>query len=72
MGKERKFLMSGYTENKYCLVCQEPVEIEYLDLNDQPLANSYHHGEQLKKFPLRMRVCLNCWHSQLSVSVEPS
>jgi 2-polyprenyl-3-methyl-5-hydroxy-6-metoxy-1,4-benzoquinol methylase len=72
MGKERKFLMLGYTENNNCLVCQEKVDIEYLNLNDQPLANSYHHGENLKKYPLRMKVCSNCWHSQLSVSVDPS
>ena len=58
--------------NDKCLVCETPVELEYLDLNDQPLANSYHHGVELEKYPLRMRVCKNCWHSQLSVSVDPA
>ena len=62
----------SYKENNNCLVCGFPVNNEYLDLNDQPLANSYHKGEILKKYPLRMRVCTNCWHSQLSVSVDPS
>lgn len=58
--------------NNNCLVCNSPVELEYLDLNDQPLANSYHKGEELKKYPLRMKVCTKCWHSQLSVSVDPA
>jgi hypothetical protein len=60
-----------YKENLNCLVCESPVEEQYLDLMDQPLANSYHKGEVLEKYPLRMKVCTNCWHSQLSVSVEP-
>ena len=59
-------------ENNKCLVCESPIEGEYLNLNDQPLANSYHKGENLKKYPLRMKVCTNCWHSQLSVSVDPA
>lgn len=61
-----------YKRNDHCLVCENPVDIEYLDLTDQPLANSYHKGEQLEKFPLQMLVCDSCWHSQLSVSVEPA
>lgn len=58
--------------NNNCLVCNTPVDLEYLNLNDQPLANSYHKGEKLKKYPLRMKVCTKCWHSQLSVSVDPA
>ena len=61
----------SYKENKNCLVCESPIEFEYLNLNDQPLANSYHKGEVLKKYPLRMCVCQKCWHSQLTVSVDP-
>jgi 2-polyprenyl-3-methyl-5-hydroxy-6-metoxy-1,4-benzoquinol methylase len=62
--------MSKYNDN--CLVCKSPVKFQYLDLTDQPLANSYHKGEKLEKFPLQMLVCTNCWHSQLSVSVDPA
>jgi len=58
-------------ENKTCLVCESPVNLEYINLNDQPLANSYHKGDKLKKYPLRMNLCTNCWHSQLTVSVNP-
>lgn len=61
----------SYKQNHNCLVCEKEVEIEYLDLTDQPLANSYHKGEKLKTYPLRMNLCTNCWHSQLSVSVSP-
>lgn len=61
-----------YKNNDSCLVCGSKVGIEYLNLGDQPLANSYHHGEKLERFPLRMRLCTNCWHSQLSVSVDPA
>lgn len=62
----------SYKENNKCLVCDTPIGMQYLDLNDQPLANSYHKGQVLQKYPLRMNLCTNCWHSQLSVSVEPS
>jgi 2-polyprenyl-3-methyl-5-hydroxy-6-metoxy-1,4-benzoquinol methylase len=61
-----------YKINSNCLVCESPIALEYLDLKDQPLANSYHKGEALEKFPLKMNLCVNCWHSQLSVSVEPA
>lgn len=60
-----------YKENKKCLICDNGNLFEYLDLNEQPLANSYHKGEILDLYPLRINVCTKCWHSQLSVSVEP-
>lgn len=62
----------SYKENNSCLVCGNQYLIDYLDLTDQPLANSYHKGEKLEKFPLQMKLCSSCWHSQLSVSVEPA
>ena len=62
----------NYKTNDHCLVCKNPINHQFLDLSDQPLANSYHKGEELEKYPLRMNVCTNCWHSQLTVSVEPS
>lgn len=61
-----------YKHNDDCLVCGSKTHVEYLDLSDQPLANSYHHGIELDRYPLRMRLCTNCWHSQLSVSVDPA
>ena len=62
----------SFKYNNNCLVCGAPINFQYLDLTDQPLANSYHKGKQLKKYPLQMNVCAECWHSQLSVSVAPS
>jgi 2-polyprenyl-3-methyl-5-hydroxy-6-metoxy-1,4-benzoquinol methylase len=64
----------NYIENKTCLVCGSDNLLQYLDLGDQPLANSYHKGigdEVLETYPLKMKVCRNCWHSQLSISVKP-
>lgn len=58
--------------NKNCLVCQTPISFNYINLGDQPLANSYHKGELLKTYPLSVSLCENCWHSQLTVSVDPS
>lgn len=54
-----------------CRCCGEKKLKLYLDLGIQPLANSYHKGEKLKKFPLKVMVCRNCFHSQLSVVVNP-
>lgn len=61
----------NYVENKTCLVCDSDRLFKYLDLSDQPLANSYHKGVILPKYPLQMNLCTKCFHSQLSVSVEP-
>lgn len=53
-----------------CLICGAKVE-EYLDLGIQPLANSYHRGEALPRFPLGLAHCLYCDHHQLIYSVDP-
>lgn len=45
---------------------------QYLDLGEQPLANSYHKaGELLPTFPLAVQVCGDCFHSQLTTAVSP-
>ena len=55
-----------------CRCCGHKKLIEYLDLKEQPLANSYHkEGEELPTFPLAARLCPKCFHSQLSVVVDP-
>jgi 2-polyprenyl-3-methyl-5-hydroxy-6-metoxy-1,4-benzoquinol methylase len=62
-----------YKQNNNCLICNNNELFDYLDLGSQPLANSYHKGDVvLEKYPLQMRVCKNCWHSQLSISVDPA
>jgi len=55
-----------------CVACGEGGLIPFLDLNEQPLANSYHSGEELQKYPLGLRVCVSCWHTQLPVAVNPA
>lgn len=54
-----------------CLCCGNDNLETILDLNDQPLANSYHKGETLSHFPLRLNLCNVCYHLQLSHSVNP-
>jgi 2-polyprenyl-3-methyl-5-hydroxy-6-metoxy-1,4-benzoquinol methylase len=54
-----------------CVVCHSAHLTPYLDLGDQPLANSYHTGQKLPRYPLAAQVCESCWHSQLTVSVDP-
>lgn len=64
--------MNKYTVRNTCRACGNGNLKEYLDLTDQPLANSYHKdGEVLDKYPLRAMVCSQCFHSQLSVVVDP-
>lgn len=55
-----------------CRCCESEKLTHYLNLGDQPLANSYHHGEELPVFPLRVNYCQDCWHSQLSCVVDPA
>ena len=64
-------IMNKYIEIKKCRCCDSEVKL-LLDLNDQPLANSYHTiDEELVNFPLKLNVCQNCYHLQLSVVVNP-
>lgn len=61
----------SYTVNKECLCCGSKNLQPYLDLGDQPLANSYHKGVMLETYPLVVQACKDCWHNQLTVSVNP-
>lgn len=54
-----------------CRCCDNPKLIPVIDLNTQPLANSYHEGEKLPEYPLALNLCPVCFHSQLSVVVDP-
>lgn len=61
-----------YTRVTACRCCGSTKLKEYLDLTDQPLANSYHkEGEELPIFPLAAMYCTKCSHSQLSIVVDP-
>jgi SAM-dependent methyltransferase len=64
--------MSGYTALDACLACDGPRLTPYLDLGAQPLANSYHDGTTpLEAYPLGVNLCRDCFHTQLTVAVNP-
>ena len=64
----RKF----HTVNE-CRCCKSTCINIILDLNNQPLANSYHKEEleELEKYPLQLMLCEVCYHTQLSIVVNP-
>lgn len=64
--------MPAYREIKQCRCCGSERLWPYLHLGMQPLANSYHKGETLDRFPLDVALCRDCFHSQLTIAVEPS
>jgi 2-polyprenyl-3-methyl-5-hydroxy-6-metoxy-1,4-benzoquinol methylase len=64
--------MPGCTELKECRVCGNENLVEVLDLKSQPLANSYHDAsKEQETYPLKINVCNECFHVQLSVVVDP-
>tara|TARA_B100001173_G_scaffold279334_1_gene262073 strand:+ start:1156 stop:2346 length:1191 start_codon:yes stop_codon:yes gene_type:complete len=56
-----------------CLVCGSRNLKKVLDLNKQPLANSYLKKKNLnqKHYELIVNCCTNCTHLQLSIAVDP-
>tara|TARA_R110000751_G_scaffold189150_1_gene295085 strand:+ start:814 stop:2088 length:1275 start_codon:yes stop_codon:yes gene_type:complete len=59
-------------EKKECICCGKENLEAILDLLDQPLANSYHRNdEEQSVFPLRLNLCHDCYHLQLSHIVDP-
>ncbi|MDP4099356.1 methyltransferase domain-containing protein [Paenibacillus sp. P96] len=55
-----------------CLCCDSENLHLYANLGHQPLANSYHDGtEKQPDYPLEVNVCQDCFHSQLSIAVNP-
>lgn len=61
------------TEIKECLACGHDHLLPVLDLNDQPLANSYKKSkdEPEASYPLKINRCNVCCHVQLSHIVNP-
>jgi len=56
-----------------CLACNSKNLSEVLNLNDQPLANSYLTKKNFveKKYELKVNCCQNCSHLQLTIAVDP-
>ena len=64
--------MSNYREKKECVCCGKSNLSVVLDLNKQPLANSYHkESEVLEEYPLGLNLCEDCYHLQLTHIVNP-
>lgn len=64
--------MTTFKEKNRCICCDgENLEV-LLDLNSQPLANSYHDNKSdLEKYPLGVNLCGDCYHVQLTHIVNP-
>ena len=68
-----------YNEAKECRCCGSTDLYPYLNLLNQPLANSYHKRRQsegikdaeIEEYPLVVNLCKSCFHSQLSIVVDP-
>lgn len=60
--------MENCKEITKCLCCESDNLRLILDLGNQSPANNYNVKD---KFPLRLNVCLDCSHAQLSHSVNP-
>lgn len=56
-----------------CIACGSEDLVEVLDLNSQPLANSYkkERGNPEETFPLAINRCDHCFHVQLTHQVNP-
>jgi len=64
--------MSDYTSLDRCLCCDSTDIKILLDLNNQPLANSYHDStKEMDEYPLGVNICNNCYHIQLTHVVNP-
>jgi len=65
----------SYIANTECLACGTTDLRTILDLSDQPLANNYHTNlgtdSSQTKYPLKLNVCSQCQHLQLSHTVNP-
>ena len=66
-------MLNDLTKLEKCLACDHDELIPVLDLNSQPLANSYKNSkdEPEPSFPLAIQVCKNCHHVQLTHIVNP-
>jgi len=64
--------MSDYHRIDRCVCCDSDNINLLLDLNKQPLANSYHDNtKELEKYPLGVNLCQDCYHIQLTDAVNP-
>ncbi len=64
--------INNVKEIQKCICCGSDNINLLLDLNVQPLANSYHNNTQkLEEYPLGVNLCNECFHIQLTHAVNP-
>jgi len=64
---------TDYKELNACVACGASNLVTTLDLDHQPLANDFlSPGSVLDSYPLKLNRCNDCFHSQLSIAVDPS
>lgn len=65
--------MKHVVENAQCLACGSDNIDFALDLGQQPLANAYKDSadEPEARYPLAVKLCRDCYHLQLSHTVDP-
>lgn len=64
---------TDYKESNACVACGKSNLVTTLDLDRQPLANDFlAPGSVLDTYPLKLMRCKECFHSQLSIAVDPS
>ena len=63
----------AFRKLNHCLACNAKNLKKVLNLNKQPLANSFlkNKNSKEKKYELLVNCCLNCTHLQLSIAVDP-
>lgn len=55
-----------------CVACDNIISEVTLDLGNQPLANDFLEAYTVfETYPLKLMRCSNCFHSQLSIAVNP-
>lgn len=63
---------NDFTELISCVACDSRNLVTTLDLGYQPLANDFlAPGSVLQEYPLKLVRCEECFHSQLSIAVNP-
>lgn len=64
---------TDFTELNACVACDSSKLVTTLDLGYQPLANDFlAPGSVLQEYPLKLVRCEECFHSQLSIAVDPA
>lgn len=77
VNEEIKNVLENYKklckELRFCLCCKKETLKTVINLGYQPLANDFHeHGIISKHYPLHLKYCNNCYHNQLSHSINPN